>query len=819
MVDSPLSGQLFADRYQIGDAVGSGGAAIVYRARDLKHDRDVAVKVLREELTQSFSAERFAREIGIAAKLTHPHILPLYDSGESGGRFYYVAPFIEGESLRGRLDRERELPLVEAVSIACAVAAALEYAHARGIVHRDIKPENILLVGGQALVSDFGIARVLQATGGERLTATGLVVGTPAYMSPEQAVGEEVVDPRSDIYSLGCVLYEMIAGGAPFRGNTVQAIIASRFTQEAPDIREQRGEAPRELAELVSAMLARQPGERVQDAATLRELLSAVEAECTALSGSTYARVAGRTIARARRRAATLRRVAIGAAAAVLLASAGWFGRDSLLLPGFLSREPSVKTLAVLPMANLSGDVQQEFFADGLTEALITDLSQLPGVKVISRTSVMQYKMMRKPMREIARELNADALLEGALMREGERVRITAKLVRGSDERNLWTASYDGRVGELLDLQREVGFAVAREIGARFASRTATRTATAKPESQQAYLKGAYFAGQWRLEEAIASFQRAVEVDPTNASAYAALARAYYFRTFFGEVAPQEAFSQMRRAAAAALAQDPQLGEAHGLMALVHTHFDYDWAAAERQFARALELSPSNAQVHHDYAHFLLAMGRGAESVEESRRAVELDPANPMLTSCLGWHSLFDERFDQSLQHAAEAQRMMPSFWAQIVQGWAQTGKGMRDEAVESMREAVSLAPELPFASAALAHTLALRGDSSEAEEILAGLLVQVKQGYVSAYDLAVVYAGVGDNDRAFEWLAKAIAERSMFVVHLTWDRRLGSVRDDPRFAELVQRLAIPSGRTPPAQPLGKVAAAEDRLDLTARPG
>ncbi len=802
MESPPLVGGVFAERYEIREAVGRGGAAVVYRARDLKHDRDVAVKVLHNELTQSISAERFAREIGIAAKLTHPNILPLYDSGESGGRYYYVTPFIEGESLRDKLERERQLPLREALAVTRAVAAALDCAHSHGIVHRDIKPENILLVSGQPLVSDFGIARVLQVHQRERITSTGMVIGTPAYMSPEQAAGEGGVGPRSDIYSLGCVLYEMLAGEPPFRGASSQAIIAGRFTKDAPDVREARESVPAEVAELIAAMLARLPADRVQTAGELVEALALAEAAATTVSGSTSERGVRGLGMRGRRRWLTRRRLVSATAGAVALVAAAWFGRDSLSPGKWLSSERAVKTLAVLPLANLSGDVKQEFFADGMTDALITDLSQLPGIKVISRTSVMQYKMMRKPMREIARELNADALIEGSLTRQGERVRVTAKLVRGRDEQNLWTASYDGQVGDLLDLEREVGSAVAREIGARFAARGSQRRVAVKPESQEAYLKGLYFAGQWRLAEAIPSFQKAVEVDPTNASAYASLARAYYFRAFFGEVAPIEAFSQMRRAAAAALAQDPQLGEAHGLMALVNTHFDYDWAAAERHFARALELSPNNAQVHHDYAHFLLAMGRGAESVEESRRAVELDPANPMLTSCLGWHSLFDDQFDQSLKYAAEAQRMMPSYWAQIVQGWAQSGKGARADAVKSMRKAVALAPQLGFTQAALAHALARNGEKREAQEILAKLLTRAKQGYVSAYDVALVYAGLGDNDRAFEWLGKAIAERSVFVVHLNWDARLEPLRGDPRFGELVQRLGIPSaGARPMAAP------------------
>jgi len=788
-----LTGEVLAGRYELREVIGRGAAAVVYRALDRKHARDVAVKVLRAELTQSLTADRFVREIGIAAALTHPHILPLYDSGEENGRFYYVTPFIEGESLRQHLERSPQLPPQEAVVLARALASALECAHAHGIVHRDLKPENVLLVSGQALLSDFGIAQVLRPAAGQpRFTLTGLVVGTPQYMSPEQAAGDGAADARSDIYSLGCMLYEMLAGVAPFEGDSVQAIIARRFTEVAPDVRERRGEVPRAVADLVASMLEREPSDRVQSAGELAQLLGAAEVECATLSGSTYSKLAGRTLAGTRRRLRRARSLAIGGVLAAALGGAAWLSRDAPWVAALLRLGPNVKTLAVLPLVNLSGDVQQEFFADGMTAALITDLTQLPGVKVISRTSVMQYKLMKKSMRDIAHELHADALLEATMMREGERVRITATLVRGSDEQSLWTERFDGQAGQLFELQRAVGAGVAREIGAHFSPQAHVFRSPVKPESQQAYLKGAYYAGQSRLEEAIGSFARAVEVDPTNAPAYAAMSRAYYFRAFFGEVAPQEAFSQMRRAAAAALAQDSALGEAHGLMALVNTHFDYDWPAAERHFAQALALSPSNAQVHHDYAHFLLAMGRGAESIDESRRAVELDPANPMLTACLGWHSLFASRFDESLRHAAEAQRMMPSFWARIVQGWAEAGKGQRGQSVAAMRSAFALEPTLGFTQAALAYALGRGGETAEARAMLAGLLAQSRRGYISAYDIALVYTGLGENDRAFEWLGKAIAERSMFVVHLAWDARLQPLRADRRFQELLDRLAIP---------------------------
>jgi len=780
-----------AGRYEFIAEIGRGGAAVVYRARDIKHDRDVAIKVLHEELTQSLGADRFLREIGIIARLTHPNILPLYDSGETAGCFYYVMPFIEGESLRSRLERERQLPVREALGIAKAVATALDCAHAHGIVHRDIKPENILIASGQPLLSDFGIARVLQVgeRKQERLTSLGIAVGTPAYMSPEQASGEADIDPRSDVYSLGCVLYEMLAGQPPFAGQSLQALIASRLTQDAPDVRTVRPEVPDPVASLLSAMLARASGDRVQTAGDLTRALDASDLESALLSGSTYATTISRRTVRSLRRRSWVR---VGAMSVVALTAALWLGRAAL----GLRSDGRVRTLAVLPIANLTGDVAQDHYADGLTDALITELSRLPSVRVISRTSIMQYKLMPKPLVEIARENGADALIEASYTRDGDRVRIMAKLVRGSDEQSLWGNTYNGRVEELMDLQHQVAVAVAREIGAKFSADDGASVAV-KPESQDAFLKGSSLAAQWRLEEAKAAFTKAVEIDPANASAYAALARVHYFRAFFGEVAPMEAFSQMRTAAGEALAQNERLAEAHGVMALVNTHFDYDWRAAEQHFRRALELMPSNAQVHHDYSHFLLAMGRGAESLESSRHAVELDPANSMLMSCLGWHSLFEHRFDEALDRAAASQKLMPSFWGMIVQGWAEGGKGTHAAAVASMREAVSLAPGLAFADAALAQALARNGERKEAEEILARLLARVNESYVSAYDVALVYANFDDRDRAFEWLAKALIERSMFVVHLKWDARLRPLRSDPRFDELVRRLGIPTAAPP----------------------
>jgi serine/threonine-protein kinase len=777
---------IFAQRYRVEREIGRGGMATVYLARDLRHDRLVAIKVLNEDLTQAFGVERFQREIAITANLAHPNILPLHDSGESDGRLYYVTPFVAGESLRERLGRERQLPIRDAVAIARTVASALEHAHAHGVVHRDIKPENILLADGQPVVADFGIARALANSAGDRITSTGVSIGTPTYMSPEQAAGE-TIDARADIYSLGCVLYEMLAGEPPFTGPTMQAVIAKRLASPAPDVRLTRDSVGAELAGTIGRSLQRVPADRIQTAGELRTLLDKAEVECAAApSGS---------LPSARRVAAGKRsRVPIGLtlgalATAALLAAAIPPVRHRI--ERLITRPADIHTLAVLPLANMSGDMSQDFFADGLTDALITGLSQIGSVNVISRTSVMQYKMMKKSLAAIARELGADAVLEGSFARDHDRVRISEKLILVKDQRSLWSNTYERQVGSALALESDIASAVAGEIGVRLVANPA-RAVAVKPEAQEAYLKGSYFAAQSRFPEATAEFQRAVDIDPSHTAAYAGLARAYYFRAFFGEVAPAEAFSQMKRAAQRALDRDPQSAEAHGLMALVNVHYDWDWAAAQRQFAQALALAPNDAQVHHDYAHFLLAVGRRAESAVETKRARQLDPANPMLTVCTGWHSLFDKGFDEASSYASQAQMMMPSFWAQIVSGWAQLGKSQNDTAVADMRSAVTLSKGLPFAKAALAHALAKAGKQAEAKQLLDSLLQQSLRGYVSAYDIAIVYAGLGQNDQAIAWLRKAIGERSVFVVHMSWDARLDALRSDPRFADLLKQVGTP---------------------------
>jgi len=796
-------------RYTIEHELGRGGMATVYLGRDLKHHRAVAIKVLRPELAAALGPERFVREIEIAAGLTHPHILPLHDSGEADGFLYYVMPYVEGESLRDRLKKERQLSIDDATQIAREVASALAYAHSRDVVHRDIKPENILLVSGQAVVSDFGIARGISAAGGEKLTATGVSLGTPIYMSPEQATGRGQLDGRSDVYSLGCVLYEMLAGEPPFTGPTTESVLHQHLVAEPPRITASRGAVPAPVEAVICRALAKVPADRFANAGQVAEALA--EAAVTLRQP-----VSGPSAAVRRVRPA----VAIGAVVGAVVVIAGvasgiWLAR---------SKGTAVQSLAVLPLANLSMDSTQGYFADGMTDLMITHLARSPYLRVTSRTSTLRYRGGQKSIPEIGRELHVDLVVEGSVVREGQRVRITAQLIRAPTDEHVWANSFEGDFSHVLALQQDVAKAIAEQIGVKLSPWHTAAARSANPQAQEEYLRGIYYYGMGDMMKSAEALKQAIVLDPDHALAYAALARTYYFIAFFGDLPPKEAFQRMEEAATKAIDKDPTLASAHGSLALVKLHRDWDWAGAEQHFRRALELNPSNADIHH----LLLVMRRDRESVTETERAVALDPFNPMLNACLGWHRLFAGEYDQAIEAATRALQIQPvNFWARMNLGWAYEQKAMYAEALtqfkaaseqkpmsmgmssqmeetamanpmsmqmsaEAARITATRADLVVLAIASLGHALGVAGDRSGARAVLDRLLRQREHGYVSPYDVALVYAGLGDKDQALDWLQRAYQERSSLLVFALREPRLASLRSEPRFAALMREFGLP---------------------------
>lgn len=805
-------------RYTIEREIGRGGMATVYLGQDLKHHRAVAIKVLRPELAAALGPERFVREIEIAAGLTHPHILPVHDSGEADGFLYYVMPYVEGESLRDRLNREKQLSVENSTQIAREVATALAYAHSRGIVHRDIKPENILLVSGQAVVSDFGIARGISAAGGEKLTATGVSVGTPLYMSPEQASGRGQLDGRSDIYSLGCVLYEMLAGEPPFTGPSAESVLHQHLAAEPPAVTAIRERVPAAVEAIIRRALRKVPADRF---ATAAEVADALAAPATVREAVPRHPPVRRRVRRVRRFS---RVVAIGASIAAALvvvgvASTMWRAR---------SAKTTVQSLAVLPLANLSMDSAQGYFADGMTDLLITHLARSPYLRVTSRTSTLRFRGGQKSIPEIGRDLHVDLVVEGSVMREGQRVRITAQLIRAPTDEHVWANSFEGDLSHVLALQQDVAQAIAEQIGVKLAPWHTAATPPANPQAQEEYLRGIYYYGMGDMKKSAQALEEAVRLDPDHALAYAALARTYYFIAFFGDLPPREAFERMEGAATKALDKDPSLASAHASLALVKLHRDWDWAGAEQHFRRALELNPSNADIHHDYAHLLLVMRRDRESVTETERAVALDPFNPMLNACLGWHRLFAGQYDQAIEASTRALQIQPAnFWAHMNLGWAYEQKAMYAKAVSefeaaSVQQPMSMGMSSPMekpamagpmsrqmsaeaarvtatraslvvlATASLGHALGVAGDRAGARAVLDRLLRQGEHGYVSPYDVALVYAGLGDKEQALDWLQRAYQERSSLLVFALREPRLTRLRSEPRFAALTREFALP---------------------------
>src|SRR2546429_384191 len=550
--------------------------ATVYLADDVKHRRVVAVKVLRPELAASLGPERFLREVEIAARLNHPHILALYDSGEADGFLFYVMPHIKGESLRVKLERERQLPVEEALVITRHVASALSHAHAHHVIHRDIKPENILLHEGEAMVADFGIALAVNAAVDRRVTHTGFAVGTPEYMSPEQGAGDRTLDARSDVYSLACVLYEMLAGEPPYTGPTAQALIAKVMVDPVPAVRRLRPAVPPGVDQALLKALAKTPADRFGSMAAFTDAPPAPAAP----------------------------------------------------------RPPSV---AVLPVRNLSPDPENEYFADGITEDVIAHLSKVRALKVISRTSVMPFKQREQSLKEIAARLEAATLLDGSVRRAGDRVRIVAQLVDAETDRHLWAETYDRQLTDIFEIQTDVALHIAEALKAELSVDEQTRIRkepTSDLRAYQLYLLGRHWLVRYTpaaIPRAIEHFRGAIPRDPAYVLAYTAVAMAYAELAESGAMAPDTAAREAKEAAAHAVRIDPQLGEAHTTAAYLKAIWDFDWAGAEAEFKRALELSPNGADTYDLYGRMCSALARYDEAITLQRRAQELDPlAHPL---------------------------------------------------------------------------------------------------------------------------------------------------------------------------------------------
>jgi serine/threonine-protein kinase len=731
--------------------------ATVFLAEDLKHRRAVALKVLSPELAVGLGTDRFLREIHFAARLTHPHILPLHDSGEADGLPYYVMPYVEGESLRGRLVRERQLPMEDALRITGEVADALDYAHNQDIVHRDIKPENILFQTGHAVVSDFGIARAINmAVGTGKVTGTGIAVGTPGYMSPEQA-GSEQLDGRSDIYSLAVVLFEMLAGELPFPGSSVHAILARQVLEPLPRLRTFRGTVPEWLEQAVAKALANAPADRFAGAA---EFISAL----------------------------TKPSVTAGAAGA---GGAPQPGATRIQTP------PPEHSIAVLPFTNLSPDPENGYFCDGMTEEILNALSAVPSLRVASRTSSFGFKGTTEDIRAIGEKLRVRTVLEGSVRRADTKLRITAQLINTADGFHVWSQTYDREMKDVFAVQDEIARAIvnALKVNLRTEPGTLVEPHTDNLEAYALYLKARYM---WRrksagaLQKGIEYFEQAIALDPSYSLAYAGMADSYVTLGYWNYLSPTEAFPQARAAAMAAIEADDNLAEAHtsrGCVCLLH---DWDWPGAQREFVRAIELKERYSTAHFWYACYLWAMGRTAESVEQASRAQALAPLSPVVNANLGWALYFARRHDEGIRQCEKALDLdAHALMTYTVAGQVYAAASRFDEAINALQNAVRFSGGASFTTAALGFAYGKSGRLHEAKQILDDLQKKAPGAYVSPFCVALPHIGLGEVDQALACLDQAYEDHSHWLVYAkTWPM-LDDLRSEARFEALLGRIGL----------------------------
>jgi serine/threonine-protein kinase len=761
--------------YAVLHEIGRGGAATVYLADDLKHHRSVALKVLHTDASSALGGNRFRREIEVVAQLHHPHILPLHDSGEANGHLYYVMPVVTGETLRDRIVREGALPTADVRRIAADVAAALDYAHRHGVIHRDIKPANILLDEEHATVADFGIAhRALE--GRDDLTAGGIVVGTPAYMSPEQATGSRSLDARSDIYSLGSVVFEMLTGAPPFRAQEVAELVRLHLQAPVPSAVAVRPQLPARVDDVLRRALAKAPSARYDSA---REFVADLDAALTAQAGGTRGLSLADAMTGGRRRWITL-----SAMAAVVAAAAVW---------RLAAREAKAQSIVVLPFANLSDDRSNQYFSDGITEEITGALAQLGRFRVTPRTTAFAYKDRTGDLASIGRELGVNRLLEGSVRRDGDRVRIVATLYNVETGDRIWSQHYDRGVGAVLPLQVELAATIAEQLHLRLAREDRDRLAerhTVNPEAYDSYIKGRYFFDQRTnasMTQAVGHFQRALAIDSMYARAHAGLADTYSILAWTGYAAPTELFQLSRQAALRAVALDSGLAESHVSLAIIHTFHGWDWGAAERASLRALSIDSTLVAAWFFRAWHLVAAGRHDDAMVSMRRARQLAPlsliTNARIATLLTWDRQY-ERADSVLRRTLEIDPSYPVARVQLAR--VLSAQGRHADAIAALPPDTVMLGSYESGIAGYVYARAGRRDKA-----LAAARALEARAFVPAEGVAAIYVGLGETARALSWLERAVDVRGGGLIFLAWEPMYDDLRDEPRYRRVAERIGV----------------------------
>jgi serine/threonine protein kinase/tetratricopeptide (TPR) repeat protein len=771
--------------YKIVSMLGAGGMGEVYQAHDSKLGRDVAIKVLPQPFVdEPERLARFQREARMLASLNHPNIATIHGLEQSEGVHYLVMELVPGQTLAERVC-SGALKIEEALKVAAQIAEALEAAHEKGVIHRDLKPANVKVTPeGRVKVLDFGLAKVFANDGGLDLsnaptltamgTEDGRILGTPAYMSPEQARGRPV-DKRTDIWAFGCVLYELLTRKEAFRGETVSDTIAAVLERE-PDWQTLPPSTPAKIRDLLRRCLQKDSQRRPRDFRDLRIQLE--EAPTTATSRPWW-----------------LRRTAVGIAAValiVLLVAAGWSYR-------FAPRGETIDSVAVLPFVNASADPDTEYLSDGITESLINSLSQLPHLKVMSRDAGFRYKGKETDAQTVGRDLGVQAVFKGRVAQRGDSLAISAELIDARDNSHIWGQQYSRKPSDIFGLQDEIAREMTTALRLRLTAeeqKRLVRSYTSNPEAYQDYLRGRYF---WQktgpgLNKGIEYFQQAIAKDPRYALAYDGLADSYISLAVFGFSSPKEAYPRAKEAALKSLEIDGTLAEAHTSLARIKAEYDWDWSGAEREFQRAIELNPSYAATYQSYGSVLSTMGRPEEAIANYKRALELDPLSPAINGALGVALYFTRQYDQAIEQLRKTLELDPNlFFARAYLAYAYLQKSMNKEAIAELEKHMVISHGFVWAVAEFGYAYAVLGRKPEAQRMLDRLNQLSKQEFVPADAMAKIYIGFGDKGKAFEWLEKGYERHSLGLggVDLKVDPVWDPLRSDPRFADLLRRTNL----------------------------
>jgi TolB-like protein/Tfp pilus assembly protein PilF len=772
------------------ERVSGGTFGDVYLARDTALDRDVALKLLRQRARADAVASQFLAEGRLLARVAHPNVITVYGAESVAGRVGLWMEFIRGLTLEDVLRQHGAFSAREATFIGLDLCRALAAVHATGLVHRDVKAANVMREqGGRIVLMDFGAGGDLETKGdGERMA------GTPLYLAPEIFAGRPAT-VRSDLYSLGVLLYRLTTAAYPVSGATLAELAAAHRDGRSVRLRDARPNLPDGFVHVVERALSPSPESRFDSAGAMEQALAGW------LGGIAAADAPPAAAPASSRPPSTRARWAVAAAALALalivVAAPVWVRRPAK--PPVAVASGAIRSLAVLPLQNIGAG---DYFADGMTEALIADLGRTGVLDVISRTSVMRFKGSQQPLPEIAKALNVDAVVEGSVLRDGRRVRITAQLIEARTDKHLWANSYERDVRDVLALQADVARAIAQEVRSTLSRQQEARSAetgtrAVAPDALEAYLQGRFYwnrRGGDSLLRSIEYFEQALKIDPGYAAAYAGMADAYtLLGSVSGSMGPQAAMANAKKAAEAALKLDDTLGEAHTSLAMLHFWYDWDWAPAEKEFKLAIARNRSYPTAHHWYAIYLSAMGRHEEAMKEIDQALRLDPVSAIIRASRGWIQYHRRQYDESIVESRKALDLDADFVrARTYLGMNYLKKGMAQDAIREFTEADRLAGGIPITQVQRAEAYALAGRTSESHAILADLIRPKAPRYVSPSDIASLYIWLGDNDRAMDWLTKAFDERSFNMVYLKVHPIYDPLRQDPRFIALLRRMQFP---------------------------